>query len=230
MNFKMDWATFEACKYAVENWHYSECMPAGKTVKIGVWEDDKFIGCVIYGLGATPNLSKKYNLKMTECAELCRIALNKHKTTVSKIVSISLKMLKKKCPGLKLVVSFADSDQGHIGSIYQAGNWIYSGSAMLDCWIINNKKMHPRSVVMKYGSQSESFIKSKIDKNAYKKWGIKYRYLMPLNENFKKQIIHLKKPYPKRAVSIESSAGSFQESGDGESPITALQNSEVSNG
>ena len=50
---KLDWATHEAATYAVEHWHYSHTMPKSKLVKIGVWEDGKFIGVVLFGVGAT---------------------------------------------------------------------------------------------------------------------------------------------------------------------------------
>lgn len=132
-NLRLDWATHEASKYAVEHWHYSNCLPSGKSVKIGVWESDRFIGVIMFGLGATPNLSKKYNLKMTECCELTRVALTDHETPVSRIVAIALNFLKRSNPGIRIVVSFADEgSQGHHGGIYQAGNWVYSGSVQLD--------------------------------------------------------------------------------------------------
>jgi len=38
-----------------------------------------------------------------------------------------LRKLKKHAKGLKLVVSYADFNQGHHGGIYQATNWIYVG-------------------------------------------------------------------------------------------------------
>jgi hypothetical protein len=41
VDLKVDFCSYEAAKYAVEHWHYSKTMPAGKTVKIGAWEDDK---------------------------------------------------------------------------------------------------------------------------------------------------------------------------------------------
>jgi len=44
VELKLDWCSYQAAKYAVENWHYSKCMPVGKLVKIGVWEDKKYIG------------------------------------------------------------------------------------------------------------------------------------------------------------------------------------------
>ena len=34
-------------------------IPANKSNYIGVWEDDKYIGSIIFGLGASPSLGKK---------------------------------------------------------------------------------------------------------------------------------------------------------------------------
>lgn len=125
-SLKVDWCSFEAAKYACKNWHYSRSIPVGKLVKIGAWEDGKYIGCVLFGRGANKGLAGQFSLKQTECVELVRIAMTEHKTEVSRIVSIALKMLKKS-QKIKLVVSFADKEQGHHGGIYQAGNWIYTG-------------------------------------------------------------------------------------------------------
>ena len=228
-NLKIDWATHEAAKYACENWHYSKCMPAGKLVKIGAWENGKFIGVVLFGLGATPNLSKSYNLKMIECCELTRVALTRHLTPVSKIVAIAIRFLKKTNPGLRLVVSFADTAQGHHGGIYQAGNWLFSGSAELDHWVIHGKKMHPRSVVASFGSQSVETVK-KIDPKARKVWGLKHRYLMPLDEKMSRQIESLRKPYPKRAGSIVADVPEVHSGEGGAEPTPALHSTEADNG
>jgi hypothetical protein len=48
---RLDWCSHAAAKYAVEHWHYSQTMPVGKLAKIGVWEDNKYIGAIIFGLG-----------------------------------------------------------------------------------------------------------------------------------------------------------------------------------
>jgi len=112
---KLDWCSHEAAKYAVEHWHYSRCMPKSKLAKIGVWESGQFIGCVIFGVGAVADLVKSYGLQDVEGCELVRVALNKHVNTVSKIVSIALRLLKKEMPGLRLVVSFADPEHAHVG-------------------------------------------------------------------------------------------------------------------
>lgn len=198
-NLKISWATFESTKYACLNWHYSKCVPVGKLVKIGAWEDNKFIGVVLFGRGANQHLGKPYNLQQTECVELVRIALNRHKTSVSRIVSIALKFLKKSNPNLKLVVSYADQTQGHHGGIYQAGNWLYTGAGKPDnFYMIKGKLTHPRTIASK-GVKQNIYGAKKLDPNAYiVEVAGKHRYLMALDKDTKNDIIKLSKPYPKR--------------------------------
>ena len=49
---KLDWCSHEAARWAVEHWHYSKSMPTPPVVKIGVWEDERFIGVVLFSRGA----------------------------------------------------------------------------------------------------------------------------------------------------------------------------------
>jgi len=211
---KIDWATHEAAKYAVENWHYSESMSAGKLVKVGAWENGKFIGVVLFGRGANNNIGKPYKLDQTAACELVRIALTKHITPVSKIAAISMRFLKANSPGLRLIISYADPLQGHHGGIYQAGNWIYCGKSSPQFAVMyQGKVMHKRTAQEKFGS-IEGMKKSPITS--------KHKYLMPLDKEMKKQIIPLAKPYPKRAGSDTSDTPAFQAGEGGSLPTPAL--------
>jgi len=188
IDLKLAPCSYKAAKYAVEHWHYSKSMPAGKTVKIGVWEDNKFIGCVIFSRGANPNIGKPYGLKQTEVCELTRVALNKHETPVTRIIKIAIKILKKTNPNLQLIVSFADMNQNHLGKIYQAGNWIYTGIAKsTPLYYYKGRWIHQRSGFYK------GVTKTKKQKD-------KYRYLYPLTREMKNKILSLAKPYPKALV------------------------------
>ena len=44
---KIDWCSYDAVKYAAQHWHYSRSLPCSKTARLGVWEDDRFIGAVV---------------------------------------------------------------------------------------------------------------------------------------------------------------------------------------
>jgi hypothetical protein len=214
---RIDWATHDAAKYACENWHYSKCIPKSKLVKIGVWENDKFIGVVIFGVGATSSLVKRYGLKMEQGCELVRIALSKHQSTVTRIVSIAIKFLRKSNPGLRLIVSFADPQQGHHGGVYQGGNWIFSGcSQASDEYIFLGKRWQGRSFRNSYkGMERDPRV-------TIVKGSTKYRYLMPLDDDMKRKVLSLSKPYPKRIKQSIVAAGDQPAEG-GEIPTDALQ-------
>jgi hypothetical protein len=191
--------SFEAAKFANKHWHYSERLPAGKLVKFGVWEDDRFIGAVIYGDGVSWFSGKAFGVKKTEYAELVRVALDKHKTPVSRIVAISLRLLKRQNPGLRLLVSFADRSKGHAGGIYQAGNWIYTNDLVkTEGFILFGKLVHDRSVLAKYGTGSVKWIRENVDPNAKLAPDIvKHRYFYPLDEEIREVMEGHRKPYPK---------------------------------
>jgi len=103
-------------------------MPVGAVVTFGVWED-RFIGAVVFskGAGGTTKRATRYGLERIEAAELARVALTTHKAPVTQIVAESLRRLKKVNPGLRLVISYADTRFGHHGGIYQASNRTHAG-------------------------------------------------------------------------------------------------------
>ena len=219
---RIDWATHESAKYACENWHYSKCMPIGKLVKIGAWENNEFKGVIIYGRGTSPQLGCKYNLEQTQCVELVRVALTNHKFCVSRMISISLKFLKRLNPNLRLIVSFASQNEGHHGGIYQAGNWVYSGlTSYQDEFFFKGKRATDRVL-------SEYVKNMRVGRRELEKQGIiyrlptkpKHRYLMPLDEEIKQRILPLSKPYPKRTKSGDDGDHPYS---DGATPIRTLQ-------
>lgn len=193
--------SYEATKFACENFHYAQRIPSSKLVKHGVWEDGKFIGAIVYGDSSNPNMCSPYNLKYTEVCELRRVALTTHKHPVTQILSKSLKLLHKTNPNLKLVISYADKNEDHLGIIYQANNWIFEKETedRMVLIVINGEKIHPRSVYDRYGTSSLEWIKENIDPYAYgiKKKG-KFKYLYPLTKSAKKMFINRSKPYPKK--------------------------------
>ena len=225
---KLDWCSYKAAKFACVNWHYSKRMPDPKCVKIGVWEDDKFKGAVIFSRGISgSNIAKSLSIEPTEIAELSRVALKDCINTTSKIVSIAIILLKKKACSLKLLVSYADFNVGHMGIIYQAGNWLYMGkSAKVPIFQDKNGNLiHDRSCSSTgYKKQFGSIKKvpnrnNLIRINQVEKW----KYFMPLTKEMRKQILPLSKPYPKREpISTDST---FPVEKGGANPTLTLQKS-----
>ena len=208
---KIAWCSYDAAKYAVRHWHYSRSLPCSKTARLGVWENDKFIGVVVFAWGANRHLAGEYKLKMTECAELCRIAFASHTTPVSRILSIAVKMLKLEMPGIRLIVSYADMNQGHVGKIYQASNWLFVGTTGHEAGImLNGKLTHRRTINSKYGTSDIHWLRSHLDPSARRYEGKpKFKYLLSLDDKIGDGIKSLSKPYPnapqaKRTLRLES--------------------------
>jgi len=222
-DLRLDWCSYQAAKWAVEHWHYSKTMPVAKKVSVGVWESGEFIGAVIFSWGANPNLSKMFGLSMIECVELVRVALTDHVSPVSRIVSIACKMLEKQSPGVRLLVSFADTRENHHGGIYQAAGWIYTGttSEKFD-FMLNGKLLQRRS----YTGRNFGGTRRRVPDGAIKVMSpVKYRYLLPLDPAMRAQIEPLRKPYPKRvprgAGEIDNAASTNSQTG-GASPTAPL--------
>jgi hypothetical protein len=221
-NLRLDWCSHDAAKFAVENWHYSGTMPAGKNVKIGVWEDGEYIGAVIYGTGAAPQAACPFGIGRQEVCELVRVALTRHDTPVTRIVSIAMKMLRNKCPGLRLVISYADPDQDHYGVIYQAGNWIYLGETKPCTHYIlksTGKMIHSKTLATgRRGYVSRLLQDGRI--TPIKK--VKRKYVFPFDFEMRGKVQELSQPYPKRAGSADSGTLGDQSRGGGASPTSAL--------
>jgi hypothetical protein len=204
-DLRIDWATHEAAKYACVNWHYSGCLPVGKLVKVGAWESGKFIGVVLFGRGANHNMVKGYGLTQDQGCELVRIALTKHDAPVSRIAAQAIRFLKSQSPSLRLIVSYADPEQGHHGGVYQAGNWIYRGLSASAIKVWYNGKWSHKKTVDDAGVSQTNLAKKRVTG--------KHTYLMPLDAEMRERILPLAKPYPKRAKQAMTDDQSAQRQG-----------------
>ena len=225
-DLRLDWCSHVAAKYAVEHWHYSHSLPTPPIVRVGVWENEAFIGCVLFSRGANQNLGNAYGLKQTEVCELTRVALTSHLTPVSRIVSVAIRFVAKCSPGVRLVISFADPLQNHVGGIYQAGNWIYSGCTSPDRYYIdtNGRKWHSRQCsVTGFKPQYGTLRKvPKISECKKVETPGKHRYLYPLDAAMRAQIAPLAKPYPKRGAGETDNAARSNGQTGGASPTAPL--------
>ncbi len=105
----------------------------------GAYRGAALIGVVTYGTPASSPL--RVGVAGAEWAssvlELNRLCCDNSKNVASALVGRSLRLL----PKPSIVVSYADTAQGHVGYIYQATNFIYTGlSAKRTDWKIKGKE------------------------------------------------------------------------------------------
>ena len=195
-------ATPKAVRYACLHFHYAKAVPSAQ-YSYNVYQDGEWCGVVIFGGGATPNIGKPFNLLQGEIVELVRVALNGKQNTTSECVAMALRKLHRDAPQIKMVVSFADVDQNHVGTIYQATNWIYLGRMNIGergAFIIHGKKIHPRTIGAAGGVQSVNWIREHIDPDAVEfiTKG-KEKYIYCFDKKLRKEWQAKALPYPKKA-------------------------------
>jgi hypothetical protein len=192
---RLEKASRKAVDFACEKYHYSQnAAPRAHDLAFSVFNDKEFCGVICYGRGATNDIGKPYGLKSGECVELIRVALNGKQSITSKAIAISLKLIPRYAPLCKLIVSFADPEQDHVGTIYQATNWTYIGKTIpADEYIINGKRVHGRT----YRSAGKPKSATKV------KGSSKYRYIYPIDKSLIPLCKSLSKPYPKKINASE---------------------------
>lgn len=189
--------SLDAARYAVERWHYSTSMPAGKLARFGVWEGGRFVGAVVFGRGSTPKIGAFAGLSdQREVCELVRVALDRHAAPTTQAVAAAIRQLRSTSPGLRLVVSYADSEQGHRGVIYQAGNWTYTGAMQSWTLVVAGKRVHPRTANRRWGTCDPAALRD-LDLDAERiELPPKHRYAYPLDRAMRRTIAALAVPAP----------------------------------
>ena len=121
----------------------------------------------------------------------------------------------KKNTKLKALMSYAAPQEGHVGTIYQATNWIYQGNKIRpnDSWVFKFEEdgewQHGRTIFPYYGTNNPEKIQKKIKKPFWiRKELRKHRYVFILagKKDRKKILSSLKYPslpYPKEKISTE---------------------------
>ena len=189
-------ASKKAIIYATKFFHYAKTRPAGATFGYSIFNKKKeWCGVILYGRGGCPSMGTAYNLRHGQIIELVRMALNGKQESTSKALAISLKLVKKDCPTVKLIVSYADKGQNHIGTIYQATNWDYVGQSESTGseYFYKGKWTHSKTI-----SNAKKYAGLKVELLKKRKVSGKIKYLYPLNKGMKKQIEKIKKPYLKK--------------------------------
>jgi hypothetical protein len=108
--------------------HYSGVMPDATQEAFAAYSNGVVVAAVAYGPGGNSNTFSAVvpGHDSSNARELIRLWVHPEapKNTASFVVSRSLKLLPKE---VGLVVSFADSGQGHEGYVYQSLNFFYLG-------------------------------------------------------------------------------------------------------
>lgn len=181
--------TYNDTKPFILDIHYAKRMPS-ISYAYGLFYENELTGIVSYGSPVSPALCKGVagEENRSIVLELNRLVLKyNNKNEASYLVSNSLKLL----PKPRIIVSYADTKQNHIGIIYQASNFLFTGTSK------------PRTdMAGKDGKHSRHHLGDKTNR-VFRSAKHRYIYLIG-NKKDKKQLLkNLKYPilkYPKENV------------------------------
>ena len=162
----------------------------------------KLVGVVNYGVTSSTTLLKGIcgEAEMNNIYELNRLWVDDSvpKNGESFLIGNTLKMLDK-----EIIVSFADTSQGHVGYVYQASNFLYTGlSAKFYDYVVKGKEHLHRSTYA-YGLPVAELKKKYGEDNVYRvERSRKHRYIyFNANKKRKKELLKALNykvlPYPK---------------------------------
>lgn len=181
-------------------------------------KDEKFIGCMVFGqpVGRSAAESISDLIKVDEVLELTRlwVADGYGRNIESYCLKQAIEKLKTDMPHIRAIITYADGEQGHKGTIYQACGFYYQGNsalALMPNYSVSlvgppYKWIHSRTISATYGSHNVDHLKKKIGHTFWrKKESSKHRYFCLLgNKIDKKKILanlkHPHLPYPKETA------------------------------
>ncbi len=195
-----------ARRLIIEN-HYSHSWNACKYA-LGLYDGDKIIGVAVYRspAGRLTIKSISPNLDFGDVLELTRLWLidEAPKNSESFFIGKTFEWLRKNT-NVKVLISYSDPMQNHLGIIYQATNWLYQGNSTMKVKAhlhkINGILYHQRTVTKIFKTIKPDELK-KIDPN-YERIEMlkKHRYIYILHKKDRKKILqelkHKILPYPK---------------------------------
>lgn len=165
--------------------HYAKRLPS-ISYAFGLYDQNDLIGIVTYGMPASNSLCEGVcGLENKHLViELNRLCLQKNnKNEASFLVSNSIKLL----PKPMVIVSYADTAQGHIGYVYQATNFIFTGTTKERTDMFAGEGKHSRHAadptIRQFRSAKHRYIY--IHGNKYQK------------KNLKNALKYKQEPYPK---------------------------------
>jgi hypothetical protein len=198
---------YETAARMVETYHYAHRVPSIVSC-MGMYVDNILGGVITYGIPPNRNMlaccGKEY---IPHALELNRLFIYDWcgRNSESWFIAKSFYLLPTR---YFILISYADTEHDHLGYIYQATNWLYTGVSQQSGGpqdiIVDGKKYHSKGFGNKYSGGQKAARELGLRVIA-KKRSIKHRYVYLLgSKSQKKKLRKALKwpvlPYPKEIV------------------------------
>jgi len=161
-NFEVKLVPRNEVRDFIEKWHYSKSINGVMAdYCFGLYDNENLIGAMLYGKLGMANVWKKYVEKSEDLIELRRLCCidDTPKNTESFFIGKTQRWLKNNTD-IKIIISYADCNQGHEGIIYQATNFVLAGKTSKGKIIerlSDGKTYHDKAIRTQYKGKLKPF-------------------------------------------------------------------------
>lgn len=189
-----------AAKALLVREHYLHSWPGATQFAFGVFAGARMMGALAFGAGPINAHRLVDGARPGDCITLTRLWLADElpRNAESRVIGVVLRSLRKHT-GLGFVVSYADPSAGHLGFVYQASGWTYTGlSEGSPLYSLNGGvPQHSRTVAQLYGTHSLSYLRDQGINVAVIQQEPKHRYVYLLDPALRDRLAVPALPYPK---------------------------------
>ena len=200
-NIKVQPIPMTVAKKLLEREHYLHSIPGGTKLAFGIFADGRINGAITLGVGPANAHRLVQGATRNDCLALTRLWLADEmpNNSESHVIGIVIRSLRTHT-NLKFLISYADPSRGHLGTIYQASNWLYTGLSVATPLYDFGDGVghHSRSVGQIYGSRSKSHFESLGMKVKLIIPEAKHRYVYFLEPAWRSKLLVPVLPYPKK--------------------------------
>ena len=188
--------------------HYLHSLPGGTRLAFGVFLGRQLLGALTLGVGPYNAHRLVEGTASDDCLTLSRLWLDDRllANSESRVLGVVLRNLRRHT-NLKFIVSYADPAHGHLGIIYQATGWTYTGlsEATASYDLGDGKVRHSRSLGHAFGTRSVHHFAGHGIEVKLLPQSRKHRYLYFLEPAWRARLRGPVLPYPKKETSSGTS-------------------------
>ena len=187
-------------KGILEREHYLHSLSGGTQLAFGVFLESSLLGVITFGVGPTNVHRLVKGAEPADRLTLTRLWLSDKLpfNSESRVLGEALRELRRHT-SVKFLVTYADPDQGHLGYIYQATNWIYTGlsqaSPRYD--LGDGKARHGRTISHVFGTRSLKHLADQGLEMTRVEQTAKHRYVFLLDSQWRERLQIPVQVYPK---------------------------------
>ena len=185
--------------------HYLHSFPGGTHMAVGVFLVLRLLGALTLGAGPAYAHRLVERSGLQDSLVLTRLWLSDQlpSKSESRVLGFVLRALRSSTE-VEFVISYADPTQGHVGTVYQASNWLYTGlSQATPLYDIGDGQLyHSRTLSQIYGTHSLKYLREHGVQATLVPQQPKHRYIYFLDGSWRDRLKLPVLPYPKPSMGI----------------------------